>query len=354
MLDIFTELRAAASRVLDRRIDWYGDASDGDVRLSGTIVQDIHARTITVPPGGGVNVSAIGDASDEPSARYPILAATERIVIRGTLYPILHTGATAPQGTEGGPGEDHALGTGTFGGPGTGGYVGAIDGPANGGESLRLRGLYDGNPAFFRKPHSVYEWLNWAYGLTTAQAGFAGNGGGSSGAAVGGAGGASAGAILLIAPIIDCEEGGAIDLHGGAGGNATSGATPDAWVASHAYQAGLPDLGSHSPFGDVVIPTSPNGHAYLCVDPGTSSGSQPAWPTDGSTVADGGVIWRDLGPTGNAGGGGGGSGGVFGALYRQWLGATPILYGGGGGAGYGSGTVGEDGPAGVRVELVDA
>ncbi len=55
-----------------------------------------------------------------------------------------------------------------------------------------------------------------------------------------------------------------------------------AWSGSTAY--GL---------GDVVVPTSPNGHSYRVVTAGTSSGSEPTWPTGGGSVTDGGVTWQD-------------------------------------------------------------
>jgi hypothetical protein len=55
-----------------------------------------------------------------------------------------------------------------------------------------------------------------------------------------------------------------------------------AWSGSTAYS-----------LGDIVVPTSPNGHSYRVVTAGTSGGSEPTWPTGGSTVGDGGVVWQD-------------------------------------------------------------
>lgn len=49
--------------------------------------------------------------------------------------------------------------------------------------------------------------------------------------------------------------------------------------------------------GNVVQPTSPNGHTYLCVTAGTTGASQPTFPTDGSAVIDGTVVWLDQGLT---------------------------------------------------------
>ncbi len=48
---------------------------------------------------------------------------------------------------------------------------------------------------------------------------------------------------------------------------------------------------------DVVQPTTPNGHTYRCFAAGTSSDTEPEWPTDGSAIGDGAVIWLDLGTT---------------------------------------------------------
>lgn len=59
---------------------------------------------------------------------------------------------------------------------------------------------------------------------------------------------------------------------------------PTAWQASTAYAV-----------GDFVAPTTGNGHYYRCTAAGTSGSSEPTWPTDGTTVTDGGVTWEDYG-----------------------------------------------------------
>lgn len=57
------------------------------------------------------------------------------------------------------------------------------------------------------------------------------------------------------------------------------------WAASTAYEV-----------GDVVRPTTGNGHLYVCVAAGTSAGSEPTWPTTrGGNVADGGATWDEIG-----------------------------------------------------------
>lgn len=43
------------------------------------------------------------------------------------------------------------------------------------------------------------------------------------------------------------------------------------------------------------IPVTPNGHFYKCTVAGTTAGTEPTWPTDGSTVVDGTVTWQDMG-----------------------------------------------------------
>lgn len=57
-----------------------------------------------------------------------------------------------------------------------------------------------------------------------------------------------------------------------------------AWVTLTAYA-----------LGDVVIPTTPNSHWYMATTAGTTAGPEPTWPTNGSTVVDGTVTWRDMG-----------------------------------------------------------
>jgi hypothetical protein len=48
--------------------------------------------------------------------------------------------------------------------------------------------------------------------------------------------------------------------------------------------------------GDVVVPTVANAHWYMAeASTGDTGAAEPTWPTDGSTVTDGGVTWRDMG-----------------------------------------------------------
>lgn len=55
------------------------------------------------------------------------------------------------------------------------------------------------------------------------------------------------------------------------------------WAATTAYV-----------LGDKIVD---GGHLYVVTVAGTSGGSEPTWPTDGSTVVDGTVTWDDLGTT---------------------------------------------------------
>lgn len=49
-------------------------------------------------------------------------------------------------------------------------------------------------------------------------------------------------------------------------------------------------------YGQVVIPTAPNGYLYRCVQAGTTGSSEPSWPTTpGLVVTDSGVIWACMG-----------------------------------------------------------
>lgn len=47
--------------------------------------------------------------------------------------------------------------------------------------------------------------------------------------------------------------------------------------------------------GDIVVPTTSNDHYYVCTQAGTTSDTEPTWPTDGETVTDGTAIWEDAG-----------------------------------------------------------
>ena len=53
--------------------------------------------------------------------------------------------------------------------------------------------------------------------------------------------------------------------------------------------------GTAKTVGDLVVPTVPNGHVYYCTVAGTTGGSQPAWPKNGTTIVDGSVTWIDAG-----------------------------------------------------------
>lgn len=47
--------------------------------------------------------------------------------------------------------------------------------------------------------------------------------------------------------------------------------------------------------GAYCVPTVANNHFYKCTVAGTSGASAPTWPTDGSTVTDGTVTWKNMG-----------------------------------------------------------
>jgi hypothetical protein len=57
------------------------------------------------------------------------------------------------------------------------------------------------------------------------------------------------------------------------------------WEAGKAYS-----------YGDKVVPGSPRGRYYKCVEPGTSGSSEPAFPAyDGGRVSDGSCVWEEAG-----------------------------------------------------------
>lgn len=48
--------------------------------------------------------------------------------------------------------------------------------------------------------------------------------------------------------------------------------------------------------GDIVVPSTRNGHQYRIATGGTSGDTEPIWPTaDGATVADGTLTWAEYG-----------------------------------------------------------
>lgn len=65
-----------------------------------------------------------------------------------------------------------------------------------------------------------------------------------------------------------------------------AGDTASSWSSATAYSV-----------GDVVVPSTANGHFYIVDEggAGSSGGSEPTWPTSGGSVGDGSVTWRDAG-----------------------------------------------------------
>ena len=59
------------------------------------------------------------------------------------------------------------------------------------------------------------------------------------------------------------------------------------------WQASMSWLPGTRPF--TVLPTTPNGHYYQHVSGDSAGSSEPTWPTDGSTVTDGAMVWQDMG-----------------------------------------------------------
>jgi phage tail sheath gpL-like len=59
-----------------------------------------------------------------------------------------------------------------------------------------------------------------------------------------------------------------------------------AWVTATAYT-----------IGKIIEPVTANGHVYMCVTAGTSSGSEPTWPTtQGGEILDGStLLWKEIG-----------------------------------------------------------
>lgn len=58
------------------------------------------------------------------------------------------------------------------------------------------------------------------------------------------------------------------------------------WVASTTFEIGA-----------VVLPATKTGHCYVCVQSGSTSTTEPTWPTrDGAVVIDGSVTWQEAGP----------------------------------------------------------
>lgn len=79
-------------------------------------------------------------------------------------------------------------------------------------------------------------------------------------------------------------------------GGATLGSKTQAYTAANAWGR-VHATSTAFTLGQVVRPSTGNGHLYVCTVGGTTGGSAPTWPTAaGQTVADGGVTWAEIGP----------------------------------------------------------
>ncbi len=75
-----------------------------------------------------------------------------------------------------------------------------------------------------------------------------------------------------------------VDIETGLTVNRKAGATASTWQAETSYEV-----------GDYVVPDTTNDHFYKATTGGTTSTSEPTWPTDGTTVDDNTVTWQDMG-----------------------------------------------------------
>lgn len=78
-------------------------------------------------------------------------------------------------------------------------------------------------------------------------------------------------------------------------GGATLGSASITFTAANSWATAHATATAYA-VGDIVRPSSGNGHLYLCIVAGTSAGSAPTWPTvSRQTVTDGTVTWAEIG-----------------------------------------------------------
>lgn len=96
---------------------------------------------------------------------------------------------------------------------------------------------------------------------------------------------AAVAAATVTAELCTAYAGGGILLAGMTTSLATTTVTvnPEAWAATTAKVV-----------GDIVKPGT-GANFYRCTVAGSTDASEPTWPTDGTTVADGTVTWQDMG-----------------------------------------------------------
>ncbi len=309
----FTDrLISAVTNEFDNRAD-YGDGED-DVVLADTVYEySIYGKNIWIPPGvTAVMLTGFG------------LYARDTILIDGTLQPEYLSrvgGEVFGNGTD----NDPAASTAGAGGA-TASHTGGKGHLALSAASLLPIRTRD---AFLALMRSI--------NMDSYPGG--GGGGGSNGNATSGQGGGPASFLGLRAPTIDVSKG-LIDARGQAG---TAGSSDDSitavWEDLHAYS-----------LNDLITDGT---HTYRVTIAGTSDAAPPTFPTNGTTVVDATVTWKDEGLTGRSGGGGGGRGGLVATFCRLYLGQAPVLSGGTGGAGFGGGDPGGTGFDGLWLNYID-
>lgn len=78
-------------------------------------------------------------------------------------------------------------------------------------------------------------------------------------------------------------------------GGATLGSKTITYTAANSWSPAAATTTAYV-VGDIVRPSTGNGHLYRCIVAGTSGGSAPTWPTvSGQTVTDGTVTWAEIG-----------------------------------------------------------
>lgn len=340
MTDILTAAIDAFKDTLDRRPQYGDGLADVSFIEDTTISAPVYARKIYIAPG--IVVASVGPM---------ILFARETITNRGILRPqrpgSVALGRNGYAGYNSVGSDDNHDGLFSFeqaGLFGSGGWASIEAGIIAGG------GGYEAfDPADYAF-HTPFQFFNWLANLPGGIGGARGAAGGAGAGALAGSGGLGGGFLAAVTPTFDNTDG-VIDLQGQDGSPAANAADAPAWQASHAYVV-----------GDLVQPTTPNGHAYRAEHAGTSDPTEPAsWPTDLTLRADGEdeLVWQDITNTLNAAGGGGaGQGGIFAFFGRDYIGSDPDLDGGDGGEGFGSigegsATTGVAGAPGIKVVLLD-
>lgn len=283
----------------------YADNGSATVAAGGyTIVSASYTVTYVPPqypyfPGGSFYSVVFETSANVPSGTYTsVVVSGVSNAFFNTTWPGLQSNGGKTLSFSGSGGGTNQTGTG-----GSAAIPGGGISPPTSNSSQQLE-LIDVSGLSFTRPGSVI--FNFPPGSIVPMPAFpVGSAGGSQsgqpggGTAVNPAAGNIAGQASVLPDMVPFVSKIILALGNGYAPYKTDGTAGGTVALANTFSAAFPNWIASTPYavGDIIIPATPNGHTYKCVQAGTSGSSTPTFPTgSGATVADGaGIIWQENG-----------------------------------------------------------